>query len=506
MDRNAERRRPIAAFMAFGTKGDIYPIAAIAAAFACDRQKYDVTFISHSAHQALAAHLAEHNVTYMPVSSPPVLSPPVTDGKETAASLHPSFSIQKSIVRREHRRECLAIMERVFGDGPGLEGDFVLINFFALEGWNLAELFHVRCVVAAPYVMQYTAPSSFEWQFRRELPDLYKYLQEAPDDKLGWKDVIHWMWPLFSEDWGSWREDELNLSPLPFTDPVTGLPMWHDRPSAPLLLYGFSREIVECPTYWPSNSKICGFWYLPPIWQFSCNTCGEAFCSEEKLCSAHKDLQRFLDSDKSMPLVFVGLNSAGDLGFLRNPMALLRVLQAAIQITSCRFILLTAGFEQLNLAIQATAIEKDLSIQCKITSVDDGVSLFDGRLFCFSGSIPYSWLFQKCAVAVHHGGSGSTAAALKAGVPQILCPLMADQFYWSERMFWLGVAPEPFERNHLVPECCDDISVKEGAHMLSRAIRFTLRPEVKDHAIKISDKISLEDGLLEAVRILEEMT
>ncbi|KAK9698182.1 hypothetical protein RND81_08G087300 [Saponaria officinalis] len=394
-------------------------------------------------------------------------------------------------------------MEIIFGDEPSMEGDFILINFFALEGWTLAELFHVRCIVAAPYVMHYTAPSSFERQFRRELPDLYKYLQEAPADKLGWNDVTHWMWPLFSEDWGSWRKDELNLSPLLFTDPVTGLPMWHDRPSAPLLLYGFSREVVECPEYWPSNSRICGFWYLPPIWQFSCNSCRETFYSEAKLCSVHKDLHTFLDSNVSMPLVFVGLSSAGDLGFMRNPTAILRVLQAVIEITNCKFILLTAGFKQLNLAIQVTATEEDFSTQCKNISVDDGVSLFDGRLFCFSGSIPYSWLFRKCAVVVHHGGSGSTAAALRAGIPQILCPLMADQFYWSERMCWLGVAPEPFKRNHLIPEHCDDISIKEGARTLLQAIKFTLRPEVKEHALKISDKISLEDGVAEAIRILK---
>ncbi|XWS44656.1 hypothetical protein CRYUN_Cryun15aG0067000 [Craigia yunnanensis] len=31
------------------------------------------------------------------------------------------------------------------------------------------------------------------------------------------KDVIHWMWPPFSENWESWRSEDLNLSPYPFT-------------------------------------------------------------------------------------------------------------------------------------------------------------------------------------------------------------------------------------------------------------------------------------------------
>ncbi|CAA7030584.1 unnamed protein product [Microthlaspi erraticum] len=57
--------------------------------------------------------------------------------------------------------------------------------------------------VTAPY----SPPSGFERQFRKELPDLYKYLKEAIG-KVSWSDVTHWMWPLFTEEWGSWRYEE----------------------------------------------------------------------------------------------------------------------------------------------------------------------------------------------------------------------------------------------------------------------------------------------------------
>ncbi|GMY06172.1 sterol 3-beta-glucosyltransferase UGT80B1 isoform X3 [Fagus crenata] len=106
------------------------------------------------------------------------------------------------------------------------------------DGWSLAEMFRV----AAPYVVPYSAPSSFERHFKKELPFLYRYLQEAPTNKVCWKDVIHWMWPLFTDSWGSWRCDDLNLGPCPFTDPVTGLPTWHDRPPSPLLIMGFLKN------------------------------------------------------------------------------------------------------------------------------------------------------------------------------------------------------------------------------------------------------------------------
>ncbi|XP_022762896.1 sterol 3-beta-glucosyltransferase UGT80B1 isoform X2 [Durio zibethinus] len=498
-----QRAKPIAIFMAFGTKGDVYPIAAIAAAFATDQNGYDVVFITHSAHENLSSHLEKKNVMYVPISSPPVLSSNGTDDKT-------EFSKQKKVITKEHRRECCSAVERIFGDGPSLEGDFIAINFFALEGWSLGELFRVCCVVVAPYVVPYSAPSYFERHFRNELPLLYKYLQEAPADKACWKDVIHWMWPLFSENWESWRKEDLNLSPYPFTDPVTGLPTWHDRPPSPLLLYGFSKEIVECPDYWPSNARVCGFWFLPIEWQFSCQECREistllssGHLTTDEMCSAHAELQYFLKTPLSMPPIFVGLSSIGSMGFMRNPQAFVQVLQSVLGITCYRFILFTAGYEPLDAAIQEIANEAS-SISNQRQLIQNGITLSDGRLFCFSGMIPYTWLFPRCAAAIHHGGSGSTAAALYAGIPQILCPFMLDQFYWAEKMFWLGVAPEPLRRNHLVPENTIGTSIRVAANVLSQAIHDALSPRVKARALEICKRISLEDGVSEAVKILKE--
>lgn len=75
---------------------------------------------------------------------------------------------------------------------------------------------------------------------------------------------------------------------------------------------------------------------------------------------------------------------------------------------------------------------------------------------------------------------------------QILCPFMLDQFYWAEKMFWLGVAPEPLRRNHLVPENDSDTSIRVAAKILSQAIHDALSPRVKERALEIGKRISLE--------------
>ena len=45
--------------------------------------------------------------------------------------------------------------------------------------------------------------------------------------------------------------------------------------------------------------------------------------------------------------------------------------------------------------------------------------------------VPHHWLFPKAACVVHAGGSGTTAATLRAGVPSVVVPHILDQFVWG---------------------------------------------------------------------------
>lgn len=52
---------------------------------------------------------------------------------------------------------------------------------------------------------------------------------------------------------------------------------------------------------------------------------------------------------------------------------------------------------------------------------------------------PHAILFSRVAAVVHHGGAGTTAAALRAGVPQVVIAHLGDQFYHGQRVQQLGV-------------------------------------------------------------------
>lgn len=264
--------------------------------------------------------------------------------------------------------------------------------------------------------------------------------------------------------------------------------------------YGFSNSIVECPGYWPYNAHVCGFWFLPLELQFSCEGCKEMTVVTTRLCPSHINLQQFLEPS-SCSLIFVGLSSIGSMGFLQNPRGFISVLKSVLDSTKdCRFVLFSSGYKPLDEAIRSYSNNELTS--CR--EEEDGTLLFSDRLFCFSGSIPYSWLFPKCTVAIHHGGSGTTAAALHAGIPQIICPFMLDQFYWAERMCWIGVSPEVLKKNVLIPDNDDDISINISAETLKKAILLACSPKIKERALEVSGVILSENGIQEAVKILKE--
>lgn len=57
--------------------------------------------------------------------------------------------------------------------------------------------------------------------------------------------------------------------------------------------------------------------------------------------------------------------------------------------------------------------------------------------------VPHRRLFPRMAALVHHGGSGTTHGATRAGVPQAIAPQIIDQYFWGNRIYDLGLGPRP---------------------------------------------------------------
>lgn len=65
---------------------------------------------------------------------------------------------------------------------------------------------------------------------------------------------------------------------------------------------------------------------------------------------------------------------------------------------------------------------------------------------------PYRWLFPQMGAIIHHGGAGTTAEALLAGVPNGVVAFGVDQPYHGRRIHALGAGPAPIKRSKLTAD------------------------------------------------------
>jgi sterol 3beta-glucosyltransferase len=109
-------------------------------------------------------------------------------------------------------------------------------------------------------------------------------------------------------------------------------------------------------------------------------------------------------------------------------------------------------------------------------------------------SIPHAWLFPRMAAVVHHGGAGTTAASLRAGVPSIVIPFFGDQPFWGQRVAALGVGPTPIPRQKLTSE------------KLAKAIEQALTDQtMRQRAANLGAQIRAEDGIANAVAAVQKI-
>ena len=108
-------------------------------------------------------------------------------------------------------------------------------------------------------------------------------------------------------------------------------------------------------------------------------------------------------------------------------------------------------------------------------------------------SLTHSWLLPRCRGIVHHGGFGTTAAGFRAGIPALVIPHIADQFYWGQRVYELGVGPKPIRRENL-----------EINGLVASLSELMQNDNLQDTASKLGEKIRSEHGIENAVKLIEK--
>ncbi len=212
-----------------------------------------------------------------------------------------------------------------------------------------------------------------------------------------------------------------------------------------LVLHGYSQHVIPPPDDWPPNIHTTGYWFLD----------GD---HEWKPPSA---LSEFLAPGD--PPICIGFGSMTGSG----AGALTGLIVQAVQQSQTRAILLSgwAGIGE--------------------TSLPQDVFRLDAA--------PHEWLYPRMRAIVHHGGAGTTAASLRAGVPTVIVPHMADQSFWGERVEALGVGPRAIAREKLT------------VAKLAAAIRAAVSDEgMRRRAAELGARIRAENGVGEAVGLIEQ--
>ncbi len=248
------------------------------------------------------------------------------------------------------------------------------------------------------------------------LGGLYNYLTYPAAEQLFWQA----MRPVVGK-----ARAELGLAPLPFLGPFADL----GRRRLPTL-YGWSPSVLPRPPEWRDWLCTTGYWFLDrPGWQ------------------PPDGLIDFLDSGP--PPVSVGFGSMNNV----DPEEITTRVLEALRRSGQRGILLTGWGG--------------------ISSADLPDEVFK------TDEVPHDWLFGRVRVAVHHGGAGTTAASLRAGLPTVVVPFFPDQAFWGWRVAKLGAGPEPVPRKKLTSErlaaatlhASSDAGIRERAQLLGMKIR-----------------------------------
>ena len=106
---------------------------------------------------------------------------------------------------------------------------------------------------------------------------------------------------------------------------------------------------------------------------------------------------------------------------------------------------------------------------------------------------PFSEVFPKAACVVHHGGIGTSAQAMRAGVPQLVMPLAYDQADNGTRMKRLGVASLLFPKRF------------RGQAVAEQLKALTQDEKVKQSARQVGERLRETDAVTTACKAVEEL-
>lgn len=292
----------------------------------------------------------------------------------------------------------------------------ICLGVFSPFGQSIAEALRIPTINVEPTPLLPTqAFPAPSWPIQRNLGGLHNYISG-----MAMLQVI-WLW------YRPFVYDFRRRLGLPTCSAARFYRTFRSTP----LLSAYSPNLIPHPADWPDSVHVTGYFFLDSQldWQPS------------------SELKAFLEA--GAPPVYIGFGSMAG----RNPEQLAGLALESLAKCGQRGLLLR-GWGGM-----------------RTESVPDNVFMVD--------SAPHSWLFPRMAAVVHHGGAGTTAEGLRAGVPTVIVPFVFDQPFWGARVKALGLGPDPIPQKvltadslaHAITIAVTDSGMKRRANSYGAAIR-----------------------------------
>ncbi|KAF3013071.1 Sterol 3-beta-glucosyltransferase [Neopestalotiopsis sp. 37M] len=306
----------------------------------------------------------------------------------------------------------------------GVKGSDVLI-----ESPSTMAGIHVAEALQIPYFRAFTMP----WTRTRAYPHAFI----VPNNKMGgaYNYMTYVMfdtvfWKAMAGQVNRWRKTTLGLPP-------TNLEKMAQN-KVPFL-YNFSPSVVAPPLDFSDWIRVTGYWFL----------------NEGTDWTPPDDLRLFIEQARKdgKKLVYVGFGSI----VVSDPAKMTQEVIDAVLKADVRCVLSKGWSDRMG--SESSVPEPKLPPE-----------IFQIK------SAPHDWLFAQMDAAAHHGGSGTTGASLRAGIPTIIRPFFGDQFFYGARVEDLGVGiclkkwgVASFAR--ALWEACNSERIIVKARVLGEAIR-----------------------------------
>lgn len=417
--------------LALGSRGDVQPFVALA--LGLQAQGHRVTIAAAADYASLAA---DHGLPFAPIAGYVRALMDFDLVNELLDGAHNPLYFARRFLR-----EVAPLLTTILADcwRVAQQADLLIVSTLGLYlGLDLVE--KQRCpLVAVHFHPLFATPASAHVNF----PTAPAWLPgAAPYHRFTHWVGQHGFWQLLGPLLSQARQTVLGLPPL------SRWACYRRAQVAVPTLYAYSPTVAPLPpgTVLPATSALTGYWFLAqsPTWQ------------------PPAQVEDFLAAGPPPVVITFGSILGG-----RNPDGMTQRLVDALTHSGQRGLIYRGWGDLGNIMLPPTVLAIDVT--------------------------PHDWLFARCAAVVHHGGAGTTAAALRAGVPSVVVPVFGDQRLWAERIHALGAGPPPLPRAQL--------TVDRLAAAIDQAVT---QPAFRTQAQRLQPALAAEAGVSTAVAWLEE--